>query len=135
MLICRIAVFSCGDGQCIEAYKRCDFTVNCDNGADEYSCPSKCTFEDTKHLYGTCGWSNDNENDMDWDVETREVQPFDHTRGDRAGGLKNSYFENSCLSILFFLNIFSKLTGTQSQSIIENKYFQFSDSCSSIFLS
>ncbi|XP_061569314.1 MAM and LDL-receptor class A domain-containing protein 1 isoform X2 [Cololabis saira] len=48
---CPSSWFACGDGECIEESKVCDFTPHCPHGEDEASCPAECDFES-----GSCGW-------------------------------------------------------------------------------
>ncbi|XP_037829280.1 MAM and LDL-receptor class A domain-containing protein 1 isoform X2 [Kryptolebias marmoratus] len=48
---CPPSWFHCGEGECVEDSKVCDFTPHCSNGEDEASCPSECSFESS-----SCGW-------------------------------------------------------------------------------
>ncbi|XP_047424790.1 MAM and LDL-receptor class A domain-containing protein 1 isoform X2 [Mugil cephalus] len=48
---CPPSWFACGNGECVEESKVCDFTPHCPHGEDEASCPSECDFE-----AGACGW-------------------------------------------------------------------------------
>uniref|UniRef100_A0A3Q3ANM4 MAM and LDL receptor class A domain containing 1 n=1 Tax=Kryptolebias marmoratus TaxID=37003 RepID=A0A3Q3ANM4_KRYMA len=47
---CPPSWFHCGEGECVEDSKVCDFTPHCSNGEDEASC-SECSFESS-----SCGW-------------------------------------------------------------------------------
>ncbi|CAF94587.1 unnamed protein product [Tetraodon nigroviridis] len=97
--LCPDSWFACGDGECIEESRVCDFTPHCLHGEDEAGCPTVCDFDD-----GSCGWFELTPGDgFDWVRGTSaEVPPhfygypppLDHTTSSTEGHfmfiLKNS---------------------------------------------
>ncbi|XP_037549869.1 MAM and LDL-receptor class A domain-containing protein 1 [Nematolebias whitei] len=74
---CPPSWFHCGEGECVEESKVCDFTPHCSSGDDEANCPSECDFES-----GLCGWYELTPGDgFDWTRgSSMEVPPdyYDH---------------------------------------------------------
>uniref|UniRef100_A0A8C9YZL1 MAM and LDL receptor class A domain containing 1 n=1 Tax=Sander lucioperca TaxID=283035 RepID=A0A8C9YZL1_SANLU len=95
--VCPPSLFDCGNGDCIEESKVCDFTPHCPQGEDEASCSSECDFDS-----GSCGWYELTLGDgFDWvRGSTVEVPPdyhpppLDHSTNSTEGHfmfiLKNS---------------------------------------------
>ncbi|XP_057298293.1 MAM and LDL-receptor class A domain-containing protein 2-like isoform X2 [Hydractinia symbiolongicarpus] len=85
---CKSGQYSCGDGQCIDAHKVCNFVADCNNKKDESRCPASCDFEGNN----ACSWFNTWYLDvMDWKVHQGKTPsndtgpPFDHTKGTKEG--------------------------------------------------
>ncbi|TWW70868.1 MAM and LDL-receptor class A domain-containing protein 1 [Takifugu flavidus] len=87
---CPDSWFACGDGECIEESKVCDFTPHCLHGEDEAGCPTECDFDG-----GSCGWNELTLGDgFDWVWGTSaelppylygDPPPLDHTTNSTEG--------------------------------------------------
>ncbi|XP_022097778.1 MAM and LDL-receptor class A domain-containing protein 1-like isoform X1 [Acanthaster planci] len=84
---CQVGEFRCTDGTCISHELMCDFRFDCNDGSDEDTCPSVCTFEDQT----LCGWTQVQSDDFDWklrdgnEVDTFGGPEFDHTATNPPG--------------------------------------------------
>jgi hypothetical protein len=57
---CSVGKWQCGSGQCISAFRRCDYIVNCNDGSDEVNCGA-CDFEQ-----GQCDWEDASAGKYNW---------------------------------------------------------------------
>nr|XP_014344168.1 PREDICTED: MAM and LDL-receptor class A domain-containing protein 1-like [Latimeria chalumnae] len=57
--------FQCGGPgrECVEHFQKCDFVLDCENGADEEICGYNCTFEGGSD---TCGWTDASHGAFKW---------------------------------------------------------------------
>ncbi|CAF4185562.1 unnamed protein product, partial [Rotaria sp. Silwood2] len=87
---CTNDQFRCQRGACISKDRLCDFTDDCGDNSDELNCNNNvmCSFEEPT---GMCGWSQDEDNDLDWELGQGETLTWntgpkrDHTLGLSSG--------------------------------------------------
>lgn len=56
--------YPCHNGQCVNLSLVCDFSFDCSDGSDEFSCPSTCNFEDNSF----CGWNIKANQSYTWSI-------------------------------------------------------------------
>ena len=56
-----------------------DCVRDCGAGEDEEECPASCDLKSGD----MCRWTNDDDNDMKWEISQTSRPHFDHTKGRR----------------------------------------------------
>uniref|UniRef100_A0A670JGF2 MAM and LDL receptor class A domain containing 1 n=1 Tax=Podarcis muralis TaxID=64176 RepID=A0A670JGF2_PODMU len=95
--------FICWNKKCIESHLVCDYKADCKDLSDEADCsqyttvPGSCSFETQGHDWtAVCGFTQDPEDEFDWDVHSKAViEPGGPLKDHTPGNGHNFLYVNS----------------------------------------